>query len=136
MTLKASGVGAGDVVFCQSLTFVATANPIIYQGAIPVFIDSDEKTWNMCPIALERAFEKYTPKAVIAVHLYGLSADTDTISSICKQNGVPLIENAAESLGTIYKGKHIGTFADYGIFSLHEDRFCTGCYGAKRLKSA
>jgi len=125
MALKAAGVEAGDIVFCQSLTFSATANPIIYQNAIPVFIDSDKKTWNMCPKALERAFEKYTPKAVIVVHLYGLSADIDKIVEICKKHDVSLIEDAAESLGTYYKGKHTGTFGDYGVFSFNGNKIIT-----------
>src|SRR5690606_37697388 len=103
------------IVFCQSLTFAASANPIIYQNAIPVFIDSDYETWNMCPNALEQAFKKYpNVKAVIVVHLYGLSADMDRIVELCKKHGVVLIEDAAESLGTLYKGKYTGTLGDYG----------------------
>ena len=125
MALKAAGVGAGDIVFCSSLTFAATANPIIYQNAIPVFIDSDHKTWNMDPQALEKAFEKYTPKAVIVVHLYGLAADMDKIVELCKKHNVALIEDAAESLGTLYKGKHTGTFGDYGIFSFNGNKIIT-----------
>lgn len=118
MALKAAGVGKGDIVFCQSLTFSATANPIIYQDAIPVFIDSDYETWNMSPVALEQAFEKYpSVKAVIVVHLYGLAADMDKIVELCKTHNVVLIEDAAESLGTTYKGKATGTFGDYGVFS-------------------
>ena len=130
LALKAVGVEEGDFVFCQSLTFSATANPIIYQHAIPVFIDSDLETWNMCPKALERAFEKYKktgklPKAVIVVHLYGLAADLDKIIEICNTYDVPLIEDAAESLGTTYKGKHTGTFGDYGIFSFNGNKIIT-----------
>ncbi len=125
MALKAAGVGEGDIVFCSSLTFSATANPIIYQNAIPVFIDSDYETWNMSPKALEEAFEKYTPKAVIVVHLYGLSADMDKIVENCKKYNVPLIEDAAESLGTYYKGKHTGTFGDYGVFSFNGNKIIT-----------
>jgi len=86
LALKAAEVGKEDIVFCPSLTFSATANPIIYQNAIPVFIDSDYETWNMSPRALERAFEKYKPKAVLMVHLYGLSADMDKIVEICKKH--------------------------------------------------
>lgn len=126
MALKSAGVSEGDIVFCQSLTFAATANPIIYQNAIPVFIDSDEKTWNMSPKALEEAFEKYPEvKAVIVVHLYGLSADMDKIVELCKKYNVPLIEDAAESLGTYYKGKHTGTIGDYGIFSFNGNKIIT-----------
>lgn len=130
LALKAAGVEKNDIVFCQSLTFSATANPIIYLDAIPVFIDSDFETWNMNPKALEKAFEKYTPKAVIVVHLYGLAADLDKICEICKKHNVPLIEDAAESLGTTYNGKYTGTFGDYGIFSLHAMKNMT--YGDMR----
>ncbi|MBB6698261.1 DegT/DnrJ/EryC1/StrS family aminotransferase [Clostridium algidicarnis] len=126
LALKAAGVGEGDIVFCQSLTFSATANPIIYQNAIPVFIDSDYETWNMCPKALEEAFEKYpNVKAVLVVHLYGLSADMDKIVELCKKHNVVLIEDAAESLGTYYKGKHTGTFGDYGVFSFNGNKIIT-----------
>ncbi|EGI2115014.1 aminotransferase class I/II-fold pyridoxal phosphate-dependent enzyme [Listeria monocytogenes] len=126
LALKAAGVEAGDIVFCPSLTFSATANPIIYQNATPVFIDSNEETWNMCPKALEEAFTKYpNVKAVIVVHLYGLSADMDKITGLCTKHNVPLIEDAAESLGTYYKGKHTGTFGDYGIFSFNGNKIIT-----------
>ncbi|ENB9403923.1 aminotransferase class I/II-fold pyridoxal phosphate-dependent enzyme [Bacillus cereus] len=126
LALKAAGVGEGDVVFCQTLTFSATANPIIYQNATPVFIDSDYETWNMCPKALEEAFKKYpNVKAVIVVHLYGLSADMDKIVELCKKYDVTLIEDAAESLGTYYKGKHTGSFGDYGIFSFNGNKIIT-----------
>ncbi|KIV75295.1 Lipopolysaccharide biosynthesis protein RffA [Bacillus mycoides] len=126
LALKAAGVGEEDVVFCQTLTFSATANPIIYQNATPVFIDSDYETWNMCPKALEEAFKKYPDvKAVIVVHLYGLSADMDKIVELCKKYDVALIEDAAESLGTYYKGKHTGIFGDYGIFSFNGNKIIT-----------
>lgn len=126
LALKAVGVGEGDIVFCPTLTFSATANPIIYQNAIPVFIDSDYETWNMSPKALEEAFEKYPEvKAVIVVHLYGLSADMDKIMTICKKHNVAVIEDAAESLGTYYKGRHTGTFGDYGIFSFNGNKIIT-----------
>lgn len=126
LALKAAGVGEGDIVFCPTLTFSATANPIIYQNAIPVFIDSDYETWNMSPKALEEAFEKYPEvKAVLVVHLYGLSAEMDKIMEICKKHNVAVIEDAAESLGTYYKGKHTGTFGDYGIFSFNGNKIIT-----------
>lgn len=126
LALKAAGVGEGDIVFCPTLTFSATANPIIYQNAVPVFIDSDYETWNMSSKALEEAFEKYPEvKAVIVVHLYGLSADMDKIMEICKKHNVAVIEDAAESLGTYYKGKHTGTFGDYGIFSFNGNKIIT-----------
>lgn len=126
LALKAVGVGSGDIVFCPSLTFSATANPIIYQNAIPVFIDSDFETWNMDPDALEKAFEIYPQvKAVLVVHLYGLSADMDKITKICAEHGVPIIEDAAESLGTKYKNKYTGTFGDYGVFSFNGNKIIT-----------
>lgn len=129
LALKAVGVGEGDIVFCQDLTFAATANPIRYQGAIPVFIDSNH-TWNMCPLALRKAFEKYDklrrkPKAVIVVHLYGLSADLDPILEVCREYDVPLIEDAAESLGSRYKGRPTGTIGDLGIYSFNGNKIIT-----------
>lgn len=126
LALRAAGVGQGDIVFCQSLTFSATANPIIYQNATPVFIDSDYKTWNMCPEALEEAFSKYpNVKAVLVVHLYGLAADMDRVLEICRKHNVILIEDAAESLGTYYKGKHTGTIGDFGVFSFNGNKIVT-----------
>ncbi len=126
LALKAAGVGEGDIVFCQSLTFSATANPIIYVNAKPVFIDSNYETWNMDPKALEEAFEKYpNVKAVLVVHLYGLSADMDRIVELCKKHNVALIEDAAESLGTLYKGKYTGAIGDYGIFSFNGNKIIT-----------
>ncbi len=127
MALKAAGVGEGDIVFCQDLTFSATANPIIYQKAVPVFIDSDFETWNMSPKALEAAFEKYGDrvKAVLVVHLYGLAANLDPIMELCKKYNATLIEDAAESLGTTYKGSYTGTFGEYGIFSFNGNKIIT-----------
>lgn len=126
LALKAAGVKAGDIVFCQDLTFSATANPIAYEKAIPVFIDSDYETWNMSPEALERAFEKYPDvKAVMPVHLYGLPANMDRIMEICKKHGVPVIEDAAESLGSLYHGQATGTFGDYGIISFNGNKIIT-----------
>jgi dTDP-4-amino-4,6-dideoxygalactose transaminase len=126
MALKAASVGEGDIVFCQDLTFAASANPIIYQNATPVFIDSNLETWNMDPDALEEAFEKYpNAKAVIVVHLYGLAADMDKIVELCKKHNAVLIEDAAESLGTTYKGKHTGTIGDYGIYSFNGNKIIT-----------
>lgn len=127
LALKAAGVGEGDIVFCPTLTFSATANPIIYQNATPVFIDSDYETWNMDPKALEVAFEKYGDKvkAVLVVHLYGLSADMDKIMEICSRYNVTVIEDAAESLGAYYKGKHTGTFGEFGVFSFNGNKIIT-----------
>ena len=126
MALKAAEVGKDDIVFCQSLTFSATANPIIYQNATPVFIDSNYETWNMDPQKLEEAFEKYPrAKAVLVVHLYGLSADMDKIMDICKKHHATVIEDAAESLGTRYKSKYTGTFGKYGVFSFNGNKIIT-----------
>ena len=126
LALKAAGVKSGDIVFCQDLTFSATANPIAYEKAIPVFIDSDYETWNMSQEALERAFEKYpNVKAVMPVHLYGLPANMDRIMEICKKHGVPVIEDAAESLGSLYHGQATGTFGDYGIISFNGNKIIT-----------
>ena len=126
MALKAAGIGKGDIVICPSFTFSATANPILYQDAVPVFVDSDSETWNISPKALEEALEKYPrAKAVLIVHLYGLSADMDPIIEICKKHNVVLIEDAAESLGTLYKGKPTGSFGDYGIFSFNGNKIIT-----------
>lgn len=138
MALKAVGIEEGDMVFCQSLTFSATVNPVIYEKAIPVFIDSDEDTWNMSPAALKKAFEKYQnkgqlPKAVIAVHLYGICANIKEIAAICKEYSVPLIEDAAESLGTTYQGKYTGTFGDYGIISFNGNKIITTSGGGMVL---
>ncbi len=138
MALKAVGVGQGDLVFCQSLTFSATANPIVYEKAKPVFIDSERDTWNMDPQALELAFAKYReagkkPKAVIVVHLYGICAKIKEIREICDRQGVPLIEDAAESLGTICHGRHTGTFGDYGIVSFNGNKIITSSGGGMLL---
>ncbi len=126
LALVASGVRKGDVVICQSLTFSASANPIMYQGATPVFVDSETDTWNMSPVHLEEALKKYpNAKAVVIVHLYGISAKIDEIKEITDRYGVTLIEDAAESLGTIYKGRHTGTFGDYGIYSFNGNKIIT-----------
>ncbi len=126
MALLAAGIGPGDIVFCQSLTFSATANPILYLNATPVFIDSDMKTWNMDPEALSAAFDKYPQaKAVIVVHLYGLAADMDPILKICREHGAAVIEDAAESLGSYYQGRHTGTMGHYGVFSFNGNKIIT-----------
>jgi len=126
MAIKLAGVKPGDTVFCQSLTFSATVNPVVYEGAKPIFIDSEKDTWNMSPKALEKAFEKYPDtKVVIVVHLYGIAAKVDEIRAICDKHGAILIEDAAESLGTIYKGKHTGDFGDYGIYSFNGNKIIT-----------
>lgn len=126
LALRILGIGEGDIVFTPSLTFSATCNPIVYEKATPVFIDSETDTWNMSPKALQRAFEKYpNPKAVIVVHLYGTSAKLDEIMAVCKEHQVTLIEDAAESLGSTYKGKHTGTFGRIGIYSFNGNKIIT-----------
>lgn len=130
LALKLVNVGQGDVVFCSTFTFAASANPIIYQGATPVFIDSEPESWNMSPKALKNAFEDAEragklPKAVIVVNLYGQSSDMDAILDICHAYGVPMIEDAAESLGATYKGKASGTLGKYGIYSFNGNKIIT-----------
>ena len=127
MALKCIGINKGDKVFCSSLTFVASCNPIIYEKGIPVFIDSEPNSYNMSPKALKKAFKKCEkdgkfPKAVIVVNLYGQSADLYKIKEICDFYKVPIIEDAAESLGATYKGKMSGTIGDYGNIHLMEIR--------------
>ena len=121
-----AGVKAGDRVFCQSLTFAASANPVTYLGAEPVFIDSDYETWNMDPAALELAFTRYgKPAAVVVVHLYGVPARMDEIQAICEKYNVPLIEDAAEALGSQYHGRKCGTFGAFGILSFNGNKIIT-----------
>ena len=138
--LKALGVEAGDVVFCSTLTFSASCNPILYLGATPVFIDSDAKTWNMCPKALKLAFEEAQknnklPKAVVVVNLYGQSADMDPIIELCQQYQVPILEDAAESLGATYKGKMSGTIGDIGIYSFNGNKIITTSGGGMMVSN-
>ena len=128
--LKALGVGRGDIVFCQSLTFSASCNPVLYEGATPVFIDSDYKTWNMDSLALRQAFEEgelegKLPKAVVVVNLYGQSADYNSIRKICNEYKVPILEDAAESLGAKYKEKYTGTKGDIGVLSFNGNKIIT-----------
>lgn len=140
LALKCLGVGKGDIVFCSTLTFAATVNPIIYEGAEPVFIDSNYETWNMCHIALEKAFDDAIkndklPKAVIIVNLYGQSADYDKLKSICDKYNVPIIEDAAESLGATYKGKQTGTIGDVGIYSFNGNKIITTSGGGMMVSN-
>ena len=128
--LKLLGVKKDDLVFCSSLTFSASCNPIKYEGAEPVFIDSERESLNMCPEALEKAFEFYAtkgkkPKAVVVVHLYGQSADMDKIMDICNRYDVPVLEDAAESLGATYKGVQTGTIGNYGVYSFNGNKIIT-----------
>ncbi|WP_462420298.1 DegT/DnrJ/EryC1/StrS family aminotransferase [Salinicoccus sp. Marseille-QA3877] len=130
LALDVLGVGKGDIVFCSSLTFVASANPILYLGATPVFIDSEMESWNMSPAALEKAlkFHRMTdrlPKAVVVVNLYGQSAKMDQILEICHRYSVAVVEDAAESLGATYQGQASGTFGKIGIFSFNGNKIIT-----------
>ena len=130
LALRLLDVGRGDAVFCSSFTFIASANPILYQGAEPIFIDSEPGSWNMSPSALGRAFiaaEKSgrLPKAVIAANLYGQSADMAPLLAICNRHGVPMVEDAAESLGAGYKGKASGTLGKFGIYSFNGNKIIT-----------
>lgn len=124
------GVQAGDVVLCQSMTFSASANPILYQGAIPVFIDSETATWNLCPVALEQAIVQEIakgkkPKAIIAVHLYGVPYQIEAIRAIADQYEIPILEDSAEALGSTYKGQKCGTFGDIGVLSFNGNKIIT-----------
>jgi pyridoxal phosphate-dependent aminotransferase EpsN len=130
LALRLVGVQPGDEVFCSMLTFVATANPITYLGATPVFVDSDRTSWNMDPQLFQEEIEQRArqgklPKAMVLVHLYGQSADIDPILQVCDRYGIPLIEDAAESLGATYKGKSPGTFGRIGIFSFNGNKIIT-----------
>ncbi|MBO1512359.1 aminotransferase class I/II-fold pyridoxal phosphate-dependent enzyme [Metabacillus bambusae] len=134
LALSLLEIKKGDKVFCSTLTFVASANPILYQGAEPVFIDSEPDTWNMSPQALERALQESAihgnlPKAVIVVNLYGQSAKMDEIVPLCNQFDVPIIEDAAESLGSSYKGKASGTFGKFGVYSFNGNKIITTSSG-------
>ena len=123
--LKALGVKKDDIVFVSDLTFSASVNPIIYENAKPVFIDSEYGTWNMSPKALRKAFEKYTPKAVVVVHLYGRAANMKEIVKICEEHNVPILEDAAEGLGTIYEGKYLGTYGKCAALSFNGNKIIT-----------
>lgn len=128
------GIRKGDEVICQTMTFSASANPIIYQGATPIFIDSEPETWNICPENLERAIKDRIhkgkrPKAIIAVHLYGMPYKVDEIHAIANRYGIPIIEDSAEALGSRYKGKKCGTFGSLGILSFNGNKIITTSSG-------
>jgi len=134
------GIKAGDEVICQSMTFSASANPIVYQGATPVFIDSEETTWNMSPEYLEQAIQDRikngtTPKAIIVVHLYGMPARMDEIMAIARRYQIPVIEDAAEALGSTYKGRAVGTFGDIGILSFNGNKIITTSGGGALIST-
>jgi len=124
------GVKKGDVVICQSLTFAASANPILYQGATPIFIDSELETWNLCPIALETAIvdckaKGQMPKAIITVHLYGVPYQIEKVRAVADKYGIPILEDSAEALGSSYKEKKCGTFGDISVFSFNGNKIIT-----------
>ncbi|MDP3278761.1 MAG: DegT/DnrJ/EryC1/StrS family aminotransferase [Deltaproteobacteria bacterium] len=132
--LRLLGVGPGDTVLCPSLTFVASVNPIGYLGARPIFIDSDRTSWNLDPALLaetltQRARAGTLPKALVVVHLYGQSADMDPILEVCAEHGVGVLEDAAEALGTLYKGRPAGTLAPLGVFSFNGNKIITTTSG-------
>lgn len=130
LALKLLGIKRGDQVICSSLTFSASANPIVYEGGEPVFIDSDRESWNMSPQALSRGLEVLKkegklPKAAIIVDLYGQSANMGPLLELFDQYGIPVIEDAAEALGTTYQGKPCGTFGQFGVFSFNGNKIIT-----------
>lgn len=134
MAVKLAGVKRGEHVFCSDMTFDATVNPIVYEGGIPVFIDTEYETWNMDPVALKKAFELYPDvKTVVLVHLYGTPGKIDEIREICSQHGAILIEDAAESLGASYKGVQTGNFGNYNIISFNGNKIITGSAGGMLL---
>ena len=134
MAVKLAGIKPGDRVFCTDMTFGATVNPVVYEGGIPIFIDTEYDTWNMDPAALEKAFEIYPDvKVVVLVHLYGVPAKVDEIRAICKKHGAIIIEDAAESMGATYKGVQTGTFGNYNAISFNGNKIITGSSGGMLL---
>ena len=134
LAMKLAGIKQGDYVFCSDMTFAATVNPVTYEGGIPVFIDTEYDTWNMDPIALEKAFEIYPEvKVVVLVHLYGTPGKIEEIKKICDKHGAIIIEDAAESLGATYKGKETGTFGNYNVISFNGNKIITGSSGGMLL---
>lgn len=134
LAMKLAGVKRGDKVFCSDTTFDATVNPIVYEGGVPVFIDTEYDTWNMCPKALEKAFEIYPyTKLVVLANLYGVPGKLDEIRKICDKHGAKIVEDAAESLGAAYKGKQTGTFGNIGVISFNGNKIITGSSGGMLL---
>lgn len=134
LAVKLAGVKPGQKVFCSDMTFSATVNPITYEGGVPVFIDTEYDTWNMDPVALEKAFELYPDvKVVVVAHLYGTPGKIDEIKAICEKHGAVIIEDAAESLGATYKGVQTGTFGDYNAISFNGNKIITGTSGGMLL---
>ena len=134
MAVKLAGVKPGDKVFCSDMTFAATVNPITYEGGVPVFVDTEYDTWNMDPLALERAFELYPDvRLIVAAHLYGTPGKIDEIKAVADKHGAKIIEDAAESLGASYKGKQTGTFGDFNAISFNGNKIITGSAGGMFL---
>lgn len=134
LCMKLAGIRPGEKVFCSDMTFDASVNPVVYEGGVPVFIDTDSETWNMDPVALEKAFEMYPEvKVVVAAHLYGMVGKIDEIRKICDRHGAILVEDAAESLGAKYKGRETGTFGTYNAISFNGNKIITGSSGGMLL---
>lgn len=134
MAVKLAGVKPGDTVFCSDMTFDATVNPVVYEGGVPVFVDTEYDTWNMDPVALEKAFELYPDtKVVVVVHLYGTPGKIDELREICEHHGAVIIEDAAESLGATYKGVQTGSFGHYNAISFNGNKIITGSSGGMLL---
>ena len=134
LAMKLAGIKPGDKVFCSDMTFSATVNPVTYEGGIPVFIDTEYDTWNMDPIALEKAFESYPEvKVVVVAHLYGVPGKIDEIKAVCDKHNAIIIEDAAESLGATYKGVQTGTFGKYNCISFNGNKIITGSAGGMLL---
>lgn len=134
LAVKLAGVKQGDTVFCSDMTFDATVNPVVYEGGVPVFIDTEYDTWNMDPVALEKAFEIYPDvKVVVVAHLYGTPGKIDEIKTICDKHGAIIVEDAAESLGATYKGQQTGTFGAYNCISFNGNKIITGSSGGMLL---
>lgn len=134
MAVKLAGVKQGDKVFCSDMTFDATVNPVVYEGGVPVFIDTEYDTWNMDPAALEKAFEIYPDVNVVVIaHLYGTPGKIDELKAICDKHGAVIIEDAAESLGATYKGVQTGTFGDFNAISFNGNKIITGSSGGMLL---
>lgn len=134
MAVKLAGIKPGERVFCSDMTFAATVNPVVYEGGVPVFIDTEYDTWNMDPVALEHAFERYPDvRVVVLAHLYGTPSKLEQIMKICDAHGVILIEDAAESLGATYQGHQTGTFGTYSAISFNGNKIITGSSGGMFL---
>lgn len=137
MAMKLAGIKPGQQVFCSDVTFDATVNPVVYEGGVPIFIDTEYDTWNMDPVALEKAFELYPDvKVVVVAHLYGTPGKIDEIREICKKHGASIVEDAAESFGASYKGQQTGAFGDFNVISFNGNKIITGSAGGMFLTNS